>query len=403
LNGESTLNIRPQLHEDWIDPYAREIVRILQDEGFETYLVGGCVRDLLAGIHPKDFDIATNAHPNQVRRKIPHAYVIGKRFRLVLVRRGDQQFEVATFRRNVRSEELEDGESEIVGDNYFGTCEEDAQRRDFTINALFYDPIQHKILDFVNGQKDIADCTLRMIGNSVERFIEDPIRILRAVRLSHKVSFIIDPEMKAAIVQCAAELKRAVLPRRREEYLKILRLPDATLTFVELFDLGVLGQILSGLEAIYKDPVKTEVFERHLIRMKACGIKFDDPTELLSGFMFSFLKAHHGEEHWNLIEMQDDDRLQFFLREELGMFKQEQATFFKALQMIPSLQKVDSYMRKGERRQMGFLRNEGLTLALKLAQMDFTVCGPLLMFWESQFKRFENKPNHPDHRDAHQQ
>ena len=119
------MTTRPQLHEDWIDPYAREIVRILQDEGFETYLVGGCVRDLLAGIHPKDFDIATNAHPNQVRRKIPHAYVIGKRFRLVLVRRGDQQFEVATFRRSVSAEELEDGESEIVGDNYFGTCEED--------------------------------------------------------------------------------------------------------------------------------------------------------------------------------------------------------------------------------------------------------------------------------------
>jgi len=390
LNGESTLNIRPQLHEDWIDPYAREIVRILQDEGFETYLVGGCVRDLLAGIHPKDFDIATNAHPNQVRRKIPHAYVIGKRFRLVLVRRGDQQFEVATFRRNVRNEELEDGESEIVGDNYFGTCEEDAQRRDFTINALFYDPIQHKILDFIHGQKDIADCTLRMIGNSVERFVEDPIRILRAVRLSHKVSFIIDPEMKAAIVQCAPELKRAVLPRRREEYLKILRLPDPTLTILELFDLGVLGQILTGLEAIYKDPVKTEIFERHLSRMKTSGIKFDDPTELLSGFMFSFLKAHYGEEPWNLIEIQDDERLQFFLREELGMFKQEQATFFKALQMIHSLQKVDSYMRKGERRQMGFLRNEGLPLALKLAQMDFTVCGSLLMFWTSQFKRFEN-------------
>lgn len=381
---------RPHLHEDWIDPYAREIVRILQDEGFEAYLVGGCVRDLLAGIHPKDFDIATSAHPNQIRRKIPHAYVIGKRFRLVLVRRGDQQFEVATFRRNVRADELEEGEGEVVGDNYFGSCEEDARRRDFTINALFYDPIEQKIIDYCEGQKDINNCTLRMIGNSVERFVEDPIRILRAVRLAHKLNFFIDPEMRAAIVQCAPELKRAVLPRRREEYLKILRLPDPNLTFVELYDLGILENILTGVHGIYKDPVKTEIFERHLIRMKSCGIKFDDPTELLSGFMFAFLKAHYGEGSWNLLEIQDDERLQFFLREELGMFKQEQATFFRALQIMHSLQKVDQYLRKGERRQQGFLRHEGLPLAVKLAQMDYSVAGPLLAFWEGQFKRFEN-------------
>lgn len=383
----TNLNTRPQLHEDWIDPYAREIVRILQDEGFEAYLVGGCVRDLLAGIHPKDFDIATNAHPNQVRRKIPQAYVIGKRFRLVLVRRGDQQFEVATFRRNVRAEELEEGDTEVVGDNYFGSCEEDARRRDFTINALFYDPIQQKIIDYCEGQKDIANCTLRMIGNSVERFVEDPIRILRAVRLSHKVHFLIDPEMRAAIVQCAPELKRAVLPRRREEYLKILRLPQPTLAFVEFYDLGVLENILSGLHGIYKDPVKTEIFERHLDRLKSSKIRFEDPTELLSGFMFAFLKAHYGEDAWDLNAIQNDERLQYFLREELGMFKQEQATFFKALQLIHGLQKVDQYLRKGERRQQGYLRNEALPLALKLAQMDFTVSGASLLFWENQLKK----------------
>jgi poly(A) polymerase len=226
----------------------------------------------------------------------------------------------------------------------------------------------------------------------VERFIEDPIRILRAVRLTHKLNFTIDPEMRAAIVQCAPELKRAVLPRRREEYLKILRLPDPTLTFMELHDLHVLENILSGLDAIYKDSEKLAVFEAHLRRMKSCGFRFEDPTELLSGFMFAFLKAHYGEEGWDLEKIQNDDRLQFFLREELGMFKQEQATFFKALQLIHNLQKVDTYMRKGERRQMGFLRNEALPLALKLAQLDYTVSGSLLAFWVGQFKRFENKP-----------
>lgn len=382
---------RPELHEDWIDPYAREIVRILQDEGFESYLVGGCVRDLLAGIHPKDFDIATSAQPNQVRRKIPHSYVIGKRFRLVLVRRGDQQFEVATFRRNVRPEELEDGESEVVGDNYFGTCEEDARRRDFTINALFYDPIQQRIIDYCEGQKDIAHRTLRMIGAPVERLIEDPIRILRAVRLSHKLNFIIDPEMRAAIARCAPELKRSVLPRRREEYLKILRLPDPGKTFVELHDLGILENILNGLDAIYKDAGKIEIFEAHLGRLKSCGIRFDDPTELFSGFMFAFLKAHYGEDAWNLEELQNnDERLLFFLREELGMFKQEQANFFRALQLVQNLKNRDYYLRKGERRQVNFLRQETIPLALKLGQLDYTLCGSGLQFWFDQIRRFEN-------------
>lgn len=381
---------RPHLHEDWIDPYAREIVRILQDEGFETYLVGGCVRDLLVGIHPKDFDIATNAHPNQVRRKIPHSYVIGKRFRLVLVRRGDNQFEVATFRRNVRADELEDGESEVVGDNYFGTREEDARRRDFTINAMFYDPIHQKIIDYCDGQKDIENRTLRMIGDSKERFVEDPIRILRAVRLAHKVNFVIDPEMRNAITACAAELKRAVLPRRREEYLKILRLPDPTKTFIELFDLGVLQNILSGLAAIYADRAKTVVFESYLERLKPCGIRFDDPTELFSGFMLAFLKAHHGEEAWDLAALQSDDRLQYFLREELGMFKQEQTTMFKALELTVGLQKIDAYLRKGERRQIGFLRNEAFPLALKLAQVECSILGANYLFWTGQIKRFEN-------------
>ncbi|MGZ3745346.1 MAG: poly(A) polymerase, partial [Pseudobdellovibrionaceae bacterium] len=209
--------------------------------------------------------------------------------------------------------------------------------------------------------------------------------------LAHKLNFLIDPQMRAAIVQCAPELKRAVLPRRREEFIKILRLPDPVLAFTELHDLGVLENILSGLDAIFKDPKKWTIFEAHLSRLKSCGIRFDDSTELLSGFMFAFLKAHYGEGSWNLNEIQDDERLQFFLREELGMFKQEQATFFKALQLISHLQRVDLYMRKGERRQQGFFRNEALPLAMKLAQIDYTVSGALLEFWKNQAQRFEGK------------
>src|ERR1035437_4250249 len=140
---------KPHLHQDWVDPHAVGIIRALQKKGFITYLVGGCVRDLLIGIHPKDFDIATTAKPDEVKRTIHRAYVIGKRFRLVLVRRDELQFEVATFRH-----ELREDESRIdlpAGDNIFGTAEEDAQRRDFTINGLFYDPIGDQLIDFAEG------------------------------------------------------------------------------------------------------------------------------------------------------------------------------------------------------------------------------------------------------------
>ena len=172
---------KPHLHASWIDPDAVEIVERLQKAGFTTYLVGGCVRDLLVGIHPKDYDIATNALPNEVKRKVWGSYVIGRRFRLVLVKRGEQQFEVATFRRGSKPEDFTEGEDQPVGDNFFGTPEEDALRRDFTINALFYDPIKNELIDYAKAMADIEATTLRMIGDPKTRIIEDPIRSLRAV------------------------------------------------------------------------------------------------------------------------------------------------------------------------------------------------------------------------------
>lgn len=382
--------MKPQLHEDWIDPYALKIVRNLQDSGFETYLVGGCVRDLLVGIHPKDFDIATSALPQQVRKKVSNSYVIGRRFRLVLVKRGDQQFEVATFRRNVTAEELADEDSAIEGDNYFGTCEEDARRRDFTINALFYDPVHHKLIDYCHGMKDIEERVLRMIGDPKERFIEDPIRILRAVRLSHKVNFMMDPKMRGAIIEAAEELKKSVLPRRREEYLKFLRLPDFLLAWTELYDLGIFKQILPSLQHIYENPHKHEIFESYLLRMVDAGLNFKDPLELFAGFLFAFLRAQFGEDHMNLHDLEIDPRVAAFIREEIGIFKQEAAVFFHAAKMAQSLKNIDYYSRKGERRQSAFVRNESFLLALKLAKMDFLLSAHEIHFWLEQLKKYSN-------------
>ncbi len=386
---------KPQLHEDWIDSYALKIVRNLQDAGFETYLVGGCVRDLLVGIHPKDFDIATNALPNQVRKKVQNAYVIGRRFKLVLVKRGDQQFEVATFRRNVREEELQNvGEDAVEGDNFFGTCEEDAKRRDFTANAIFYDPVEQKLIDYCGGLQDVQDRLLRMIGDPKERFIEDPIRILRAIRLSHKLHFSIESTMRSAIAECAGELKRSVLPRRREEWLKFLRLDEPHRAFMELFDLHIMEQILPGLHEVFSDSAKMEVFEIHLARINSVGLNKQDPTELFAGVMMAFLKAQYGEEPWNHAELEESPRLSLFMREEMGIFKQEIIVFFKALQVMQGLHKIENYSRKGERRQMAFLANDAFQLAMKLSAMDFSLSAKDMHFWHSQIEKYQNRPFH---------
>ncbi|WII72451.1 poly(A) polymerase [Bdellovibrio sp. 22V] len=380
---------KPQLHEDWIDSYALRIVRTLQESGFETYLVGGCVRDLLVGIHPKDFDIATNALPNQVRKKIPNAYVIGRRFKLVLVKRGDQQFEVATFRRNMTQDELNNmGDESVEGDNYFGTREEDAKRRDFTANAVFYDPVKHKLIDFCGGIQDIQDRVLRMIGDPKERFIEDPIRILRAIRLSHKLHFSIESSMRAAIAECSPELKKSVLPRRREEWLKFLRLKEPHLAFMELFDLHILEQILPGLHSVFVDPVKMEIFEIHLARINSAHIDKNNPTELFAGFMLAFMKAQYGEEPWNHEEILNDPKLAYFMREEMGIFKQEASVFFKALHLMNGLHRIENYTRKGERRQMAFVHNEAFPLAMKLAIMDYSLSGSKMHFWLQQIEKY---------------
>lgn len=390
---------KPQLHEDWIDSFALRIVKNLQESGFETYLVGGCVRDLLVGIHPKDFDIATSALPNQVRKKVSNAYVIGRRFKLVLVKRGDQQFEVATFRRNVTTEELatlNEGET-VEGDNYFGTCEEDAKRRDFTANAVFYDPVKHKLLDFCGGIQDINDRVLRMIGDPKERFIEDPIRILRAIRLSHKLHFSIESSMRAAIAECSSELKKSVLPRRREEWLKFLRLKEPHLAFMELFDLHILEQILPGLHSVFVDPAKMEIFEMHLARINQAGIDKQDPTELFAAFMFAFMKAQYGEEPWTNAAVYDDPKLAYFMREEMGIFKQEAAVLMKAMHLMAGLRKIDVYSRKGERRQMAFVMNDCFGLALKLSIMDYSLSGSEIHYWLQQIEKYSGAQPAPTH------
>lgn len=384
---------KPALNENWIDPTARKIVQTLKSAGFETYLVGGCVRDLLAGIHPKDFDIATNAHPNEVKRKVPGSYVIGKRFRLVLVKRGNSQFEVATFRRTASTTELEDENNTVTGDNFFGTCEEDAKRRDFTINALFYDPIDHKLTDFVDGKSDVDLCIIRMIGEPKARLIEDPIRSLRAVRLSHKLDFTIEPSMRAAMLETAPDLLKTALPRRREEYLKIMRLDEPLRAWLELKDLEILKAVVPTMDRLLDGPDRIETFGKIFAKAAWAGIDFQSPSELFSAFLYAIAKTKDGEEaELDPEKIDRDQQWTQLIRDELGVFKIEATIFLIALDLLRSLKRVESYQRKGHRRQIGFLKQESLPLALKLSQMDGSLSPAEFEFWVNEIRTKANAP-----------
>jgi poly(A) polymerase len=219
-----------------IDPDALKVLYRLHHAGHVSYLVGGSVRDLLLGRRPKDFDIGTSAHPYQVKRLFRNCWIIGRRFRLAHVRFGAKTIEVATFRRKITAEEAmaaptPDGDAPaghrpdrlVHRDNTFGTPEEDAFRRDFTVNALFYDIATFSIIDYTGGLHDLRAGVVRAIGDADERFEEDPVRMLRAVALAARLQFRIDPPVEAAIARHRGAIARSAPARVIEELYKLLR------------------------------------------------------------------------------------------------------------------------------------------------------------------------------------
>jgi len=401
---------KPQLHQDWIDPHAFGIVKALQKNGYVTYLVGGCVRDLLLNILPKDYDIATTALPDEVRKIIYRSYVIGKRFRLVLVKREGQQFEVATFRREQKEEEILAEEPDIAivdgedvddadeieaapapvpfGDNVFGTPEEDARRRDFTINGLFYDPVGNKLIDYADGLPDLEKRIIRMIGDPNKRLLEDPIRIMRGLRLKHMIGFSLDPDLREAMQTHCACLTTAVLPRKREEILKWLRLPDPSAPFVEAYDLGILKAISPTLARHLESDKNAEEFLSQLRNLHDLKLDKANPLDLFGGLVHAFVRAFLIADPYENLKNKDlmeHPVLVPWMRDELGMFKFEQALVLKALHMQPLLIRRKEFQRRGERRQAALLKNPSFPLTLQWCERDCALNGEDLLFWKSNF------------------
>jgi poly(A) polymerase len=245
-----------------LDIDAVKVVNRLHQNGHQAYLVGGCVRDLLVGRKPKDFDIATSALPSEVRGIFRNCRLIGRRFRLAHVYfRGGKIIEVSTFRANpitdleptepVPNEEKAD-DLLIGDDNVFGTAEQDARRRDFTINGLFYDVGEGRVLDFVHGRRDLEERLIRTIGDPERRMREDPIRILRAVRFASRLEFDIEPRTYAAMEGAVEDLPRCAPPRLLEDTFRILRGGVAEPGLALLLALDALRYVLAPIDGYLK-------------------------------------------------------------------------------------------------------------------------------------------------------
>ena len=240
--------IRQTIHFDktLIDKDAKKVVKTLNKAGHEAYLVGGCIRDLLLGHKPKDFDIATSATPEQVHKTFKRSRLIGRRFRLVHIMFSSRKYiEVATFRSG-KVKTASDGS--IVRDNLYGTLKEDAFRRDFSVNGLYYDIQKSQVIDYVDGLEALNNSEIRMIGKPVERFKEDPVRMMRAIRFKVKLGATIDSKISKSITNQAHLLANIPAARLYDECIKLFHNENACEIFEQLLKFGLLNYLFSQTE-----------------------------------------------------------------------------------------------------------------------------------------------------------
>jgi poly(A) polymerase len=249
-----------------ISPNALKVLYRLKSAGFEAFLVGGGVRDLLLDRHPKDFDVVTNADPDQIHDLFRNCRLIGRRFRLAHVRFGRDIVEVATFRAaNVADPEDDDrahsDSGRILRDNVYGTIDEDVWRRDFTVNALYYNITDFSIWDYVDGVRDVRERTLRLIGDPEKRYREDPVRMLRAVRFAAKLGFTLAPETAAPIASLGRLLNDVPPARLFDELLKLFQSGHAVRSFELLLEYDLLRYLFRDTQALLETPDRDKIVD----------------------------------------------------------------------------------------------------------------------------------------------
>jgi poly(A) polymerase len=280
---------RHGLARESISPAAAKACSVLREAGFQAYVVGGAVRDLLLGFEPKDFDVATDARPEQVKPLFRRAIIIGRRFRLVHVMIGAETVEVSTFRGADPQTAEKDEHGRVLRDNVFGTQEEDARRRDFTVNALYYDPASEEVVDFHGGMADLKKRVMRVIGDPQTRYREDPVRMLRAVRLAAKLGLTLDPATREPIREMAPLMERVPPARLFDEMLKLLLSGHASACLRQLREVGLHKGLLPLLDVILEQPLG-ERFVTLALAQTDERVQADRPVS--PAFLFAALLWH---------------------------------------------------------------------------------------------------------------
>jgi poly(A) polymerase len=310
-----------------LDEHAVRVVKTLVDGGFEAYIVGGAVRDLVVGKRPKDFDVATNATPEQVKQLFRRAFIIGRRFRIVHVvfgrGREHEVIEVSTFRALLEadsanqvagnektSKEAMAGKSHVVDasgrvlrDNVWGPQIEDAARRDFTINAMYYDPVREVVVDYHRGLADAKKRVLRMIGDPEQRYREDPVRIIRVVRFAAKLGFEIEPKTRAPIKKMAELLLNVPASRIFDEMIKLLQTGHALASLEELRKQGLHKGIFPILDVVLEDAHRQDGRQTFVqLAFEDTDRRVNEGRGVSPSFMLACMLWHDVLDHWNRIK-----------------------------------------------------------------------------------------------------
>jgi poly(A) polymerase len=288
---------------------ARSALRVcetLQKAGHRAYLVGGAVRDLLLGIAPKDFDVATDATPEQVKSHFRRAIIIGRRFRLVHVMFGQETIEVSTFRALDNPDRQTDEHGRVLADNLFGQQHEDAARRDFTVNALYYDPTTREVIDYHDGVKDVRRKRLRMIGDPETRYREDPVRMLRAVRFAAKLGFEIDEATREPIPRLAGLVENVPAARLFDEMLKLLTSGHSVACITRLRMEGLHHGLLPLLDVILEQPAGERFVLQALARTDE---RVRSGKSVSPGFLFATLLWHDVLVRWTVRTARGEHRI----------------------------------------------------------------------------------------------
>lgn len=290
--GPKEHGIDPQL----LSPNAIRVTQTLQEAGYKAFIVGGAVRDLLLGVKPKDFDVATNATPEQVKRMFRRAFIIGRRFQIVHVMFGQEIIEVTTFRGSSSENAPKDEHGRVLRDNTFGEQHEDAVRRDFTINAMYYDPAAQTVFDYHNGIADVRSRTLRIIGQPEARYREDPVRLLRVVRFAAKLDFTIAPTTREPIQVMAPLINNVPAARVFDEMLKLLLSGHALACLRQLRKEGLHHGLLPLLDVVLEQPLGEKFVT---LALSNTDERVQQGKPVSPGFLFASLLWHQVLEKWN--------------------------------------------------------------------------------------------------------